>query len=91
MPIPAPPHVQSLLDRLHAKSTEQEEIYAKEGKGDLSFDDYMRDKFIALEADKCEYLYTLIRALDAKLVVEVCRTIIVVGRRLMCRLERALV
>lgn len=72
MPIPAPQHVLNLLDRLHAKSTEQEEILAKEGRGDVSFDDYMRDKFIALEQDKCEYVYTLARALNAKTIVEVC-------------------
>lgn len=74
MPIPAPPHIRALLDRLHAKSLEQEHILAKEGMGQADFDSYMRDKFIALEQDKCEFVYTLARATSAKTIVEVSRS-----------------
>lgn len=46
-----------------------------EGKGaddfpGLTFDDVMRDKFIALEEDKSQYVYQLCRAINAKTIVE---------------------
>jgi len=71
MPIPTSPHIQNLLDRLHAESLEQEHVLAKEGMGEADFDTYMKDKFIALEQDKCEFVYTLARATGAKTIVEV--------------------
>lgn len=35
------------------------------------FDDSMRDKFIALDQDKCQFLYLITRAIRAQNVVEV--------------------
>ncbi|OCF44240.1 hypothetical protein I317_01858 [Kwoniella heveanensis CBS 569] len=71
-PILAPPHIHALLERLHAKSEAQErEItsadYAQD-KGD--FDALMRDKFIALDRDKCWFVYSTILSMGAKNVVE---------------------
>lgn len=75
--VDAPPHVLELLSSLHARSLEQEATIgekiaqikdlpdAKERMADL-----MRDKFIALEQDKCEFVYTLLRATGALNVVE---------------------
>jgi hypothetical protein len=68
MPIPAPPHVQDLLHRVHERSLGQERVLAEEGMGKADFETYMRDKFIALEQDKCEFVYTLARALTGCLL-----------------------
>jgi predicted O-methyltransferase YrrM len=35
-----------------------------------AFDDIMRDKFIALDQDKCELIYHVLRSINAKTVVE---------------------
>lgn len=35
-----------------------------------AFDDIMRDKFIALDQDKCELVYHILRSINAKTVVE---------------------
>lgn len=84
-PINAPPHIQQLLSELHAKSLEQESALSKTGKvfssdilGDLEdqhsgageFDKLMLDKFIALDEDKCHFVYQLISAMGATNVVE---------------------
>ena len=37
---------------------------------DTSADDHMRDKFVALEPDKCEFMYLLARSAGARNVVE---------------------
>lgn len=69
-PLEAPAQVLALLDRLHKKSEEQE--------GELDITSYdadrlheaVRDKFIALDQDKCHFLYQICRAINAKNVVE---------------------
>lgn len=70
--IPAP--IAAQLAQLHAQSTAQEAqlnvaALALSGSG-ASFDAAMRDKFIALDADKSAFMYQLLRALNATNVVE---------------------
>lgn len=80
----ASPQVLNLLKKLHAASLAQEsslslytfwiyklfrDRFAKE-KWNTQDDDYMRDKFIALEPDKCEFLYLLARTTGALNIVE---------------------
>ncbi|KAE8395924.1 S-adenosyl-L-methionine-dependent methyltransferase [Aspergillus alliaceus] len=64
------PHIRALLTNLHAQSTTQESALTEADFHTRSFDDVMRDKFIALDADKSQYLYQLCRAINAKTVVE---------------------
>src|SRR5260370_22515916 len=76
------PHLEGLLDRLHAQCTAQNEAVmshfmtrAREGTLDWTrFDEgmhrFMSDKLIALDRDKAEFCYQLCRALRAKRVVE---------------------
>jgi predicted O-methyltransferase YrrM len=69
-PLEAPPHVLELLDRLHRESEEQEaalDITAYTA-GDLH--NAVKDKFIALDQDKCQFIYQICRAINAKNVVE---------------------
>jgi predicted O-methyltransferase YrrM len=80
----ASPKVLALLERLHAASTAQESTFTLAffyfRKYIRSFftkqpwssqdDDFMRDKFIALEADKSEFLYLLTQTNRAVNVVE---------------------
>ncbi|KAH6612276.1 S-adenosyl-L-methionine-dependent methyltransferase [Chaetomium sp. MPI-SDFR-AT-0129] len=84
MSIQAPPHVKTLLARLHAASAAQESslsqslFYLKRNLLHFLFgttwsaasDDHMRDKFVALEPEKCELVYLLARAAGATTVVE---------------------
>ncbi|WVF66403.1 hypothetical protein IAT40_001143 [Kwoniella sp. CBS 6097] len=71
-PIIAPANVHALLDRLHAKSEEQERQITSadyaQAKG--GFDDLMRDKFIALDREKCWFVYSMILSMGARNVVE---------------------
>lgn len=71
-PVVAPDHVHALLNRLHQESLTQEEAlpstYLSSPDG---FDDLMRDKFIALDQDKCHFVYQLARATGARNIVEV--------------------
>ncbi|KAL0566763.1 hypothetical protein V5O48_015245 [Marasmius crinis-equi] len=83
-PIEAPSQVLDLLAQLHRLSLEQEAALKKDSSsrfvssdvGDAEsqkkppFDDLMRDKFIALDEDKCHFIYQLIRATGATNVVE---------------------
>ncbi len=77
-PVRAPPHILALLDRLHNLSSTQEAalgdyLASNQRTPDapkVDFDDLMRDKFIALDKDKCEFIYQLIRAKGATRVVE---------------------
>ena len=69
--VEAPAHVLSLLDRLHAESSAQEAALGNYWSESIDFDDLMRDKFIALDQDKCHFLYLICRAIFAKNVVEV--------------------
>ncbi|KAL2182103.1 S-adenosyl-L-methionine-dependent methyltransferase [Thermothelomyces heterothallicus CBS 202.75] len=80
----AKPHVHALLKRLHAASEAQEKSLSQSWfwfkrlltsrlftwKWDTSADDHMRDKFVALEEDKCHFMYLLLRGSGALNVVE---------------------
>lgn len=75
--VPAPAHISSLLQTLHAQSLEQEATLAAgtfapaaTQANATSFDELMLDKFIALAEDKCAFVYNLLRAIDARTVVE---------------------
>lgn len=72
-PCPVRSHagVLSLLDRLHAMSTQQEEAIDRAEVDKVGFDNYMRDKYIALDQDKCWFAYQTCLAIGAKNVVEV--------------------
>lgn len=70
-PVEAPAHVLSLLDRLHAESSAQEAALGKYSSKSTGFDDLMRDKFIALDQDKCHFVYLICRAIRARNVIEV--------------------
>lgn len=70
-PVEASPHVHDLLQRLHARSLEQEAQFSISDVPKESFDAFMEDKFVALEEDKCQLVYQLIRASGARNVVEV--------------------
>lgn len=80
-PIAAPPHIHALLARLHQTSLDQEAALKKDkaskrfvstdaDDGPAAFDALMRDKLIALDADKCRFAYQLVRAKGATTVVE---------------------
>jgi len=72
-PVVAPPHVHELLDRLHARSAEQEakiDSAVYKTAGTSSFDDLMRDKFVALDQDKSQFVYQVARMTGATSVVE---------------------
>lgn len=69
-PIIAPPHIHALLDRLHELSTVQEEAATAQVIDAEDFDNFMRDKFIALDQDKCWYMYQHCLASGARNVVE---------------------
>ncbi|KAI9760960.1 MAG: hypothetical protein M4579_001336 [Chaenotheca gracillima] len=69
-PVNAPAHVHDLLDRLHEQSTVQEAAIDKPGIVPGQFDAVMLDKFIALDRDKCHFVYQLARATGAKHIVE---------------------
>ncbi|KAH9210627.1 S-adenosyl-L-methionine-dependent methyltransferase [Leptodontidium sp. 2 PMI_412] len=80
----ASPKVLQLLQRLHALSEAQERsfsqifFYASRLVRFLMFgeiwsataDEHMKDKFVALEADKCRFIYLLARSLGVRNVVE---------------------
>lgn len=70
-PVRASAGTLQLLDRLHAMSTEQEEAIDKAEVEKVGFDNYMRDKFIALDQDKCWFVYQTCLAIGARNVVEV--------------------
>ncbi|KAK4083798.1 uncharacterized protein Triagg1_1460 [Trichoderma aggressivum f. europaeum] len=71
-PVVAPYHVHALLNRLHEESLTQEaalpSTYLSNPDG---FDDLMRDKFIALDQDKCQFVYQLARAIGARNIAEI--------------------
>lgn len=72
-PVVAPPHVHELLDRLHARSAEQEaaiDSAVYKTAGTSSFDDLMRDKFVALDQDKSQFVYQVARMTGATSAVE---------------------
>ncbi|KAF7588580.1 hypothetical protein BBP40_005499 [Aspergillus hancockii] len=65
-----PPHIRTLLNTLHAQSSTQEATITASDYQSKTFDDLMRDKFIALDEDKCQYVYQLCRTINAKTIVE---------------------
>ncbi|CAI7564448.1 unnamed protein product [Penicillium manginii] len=72
-PLTASPHLQAHLKALHSQSSVQESglDWASLPKQCTdAFDDIMRDKFIALDQDKCELIYHVLRSINAKTVVE---------------------
>ena len=65
-----PDHICSLLVKHHGESTAQEATVTRDDFKDSSVDEVMRDKFISLDQDKCQYIYQLCRAINAKTIVE---------------------
>lgn len=65
-----PQHIITLLDRLHAESKAQESAITAQDLQTRDFDDLMRDKFIALDQDKSQFLYQICKAINAKTIVE---------------------
>lgn len=68
-----PQHILDLLDRLHEESIKQESTmsyadYASRSEEEKSA--AVRDKFIALDKDKAQLVYSLLRASDARTIVE---------------------
>jgi predicted O-methyltransferase YrrM len=82
--IQASPRIHALLARLHAASATQEHsfsqiaFYLTRIAKHLLFgsvwtpadDAHMRDKFVALEPDKCQFMYLLARSIGARHIVE---------------------
>ncbi|KAK9234650.1 S-adenosyl-L-methionine-dependent methyltransferase [Lipomyces kononenkoae] len=71
-PVITHPHVHELLKELHARSLAQEANLPSPmpPRCTPEFDRIMSDKFVALDQDKCEFVYQLARAIGAKTVVE---------------------
>ena len=82
--VQASPRVHDLLRRLHAESAAQEKAlsqyffyalwlmrhYISGVNWDAWGDNHMRDKFVALEEDKCQLMYLLARSTGARNIVE---------------------
>ncbi|KAH8422562.1 uncharacterized protein LDX57_000315 [Aspergillus melleus] len=74
-PLSLPDPIHTLLTTLHAKSLAQEaalphDTFLTSHQTEPSFDALMADKFIALDQDKCEFVYQVLRASGATTVVE---------------------
>ncbi|KAK5059739.1 hypothetical protein LTR84_009622 [Exophiala bonariae] len=82
-PVRTTPAIHSLLQRLHTQSTIQEsgidpaaiaalraQSKADAAAGSAALDALMLDKFIALDEDKCHFMYNLLVAMGATTVVE---------------------
>lgn len=72
-PLKASPEILRLLKDLHAKSLAQEATLdwaTVSSQCSAEFDSVMLDKFIALDQDKCELVYHILRSINAKTVVE---------------------
>lgn len=82
-PVRCSPHIKSILSRLHTESTTQEAKIDPASYGPIAelfktdpvaaqkkADELMRDKFIAFDQDKSEFVYQLIVAKGAKYIVE---------------------
>lgn len=78
-PNPLTPHISTqtlqLLDKLHAESLAQENAIDPAEVARVGFDAFMADKYIALDQDKCWFLYQMCLAIGARNVVEVCMTV----------------
>ncbi|KAM0746168.1 S-adenosyl-L-methionine-dependent methyltransferase, partial [Meredithblackwellia eburnea MCA 4105] len=65
------PALRSLLDRLHAISLEQEAASRGAHFPKSSSDkDVFKDRLVALDEDKCQAMYLLLRAMGARRVIE---------------------
>jgi predicted O-methyltransferase YrrM len=72
-PVTTTPEIYALLKGLHEKSLTQESTVdwrSLPAQCTDEFDSIMLDKFIALDQDKCEFIYHLLRSIDAKTVIE---------------------
>lgn len=72
-PLTATPHLLALLQDLHSQSLNQEskiEWTSLPGQTTNEFDNIMRDKFIALDQNKAELIYHLLRSINATTIVE---------------------
>lgn len=72
-PLNTTPEIFALLEDLHIKSLTQESTvdwHSLPGQSTEEFDSIMLDKFIALDQDKCELVYHILRSINAKTVVE---------------------
>ncbi|KAI9043062.1 O-methyltransferase [Aspergillus affinis] len=74
-PLSLPEPIYTLLTTLHGKSLAQEaalppDTFLMSHQSKPSFDALMADKFIALDQDKCEFVYQVLRASGATTVVE---------------------
>ena len=69
-PVEAPSHVLTLLDRLHRESEAQEAAFDIYRYDSDNLQEGVRDKFIALDQDKCHCLYQICRMINAKNIVE---------------------
>ncbi|KAJ5960930.1 uncharacterized protein N7479_008080 [Penicillium vulpinum] len=72
-PLTTSPEILSLLKDLHTKSLTQESTvdwHTLPQQCSAEFDSIMLDKFIALDQDKCELVYHVLRTINAKTVVE---------------------
>jgi len=83
-PVVASAELQALLRKLHELSETQEKSWSQKffymrrvvrfmASGETwsaTADNHMRDKFVALEEDKCQFIYLLARAMGARNIVE---------------------
>ncbi|OQE22948.1 hypothetical protein PENSTE_c009G05051 [Penicillium steckii] len=72
-PLTASPHLHELLKTLHSQSLSQEsklDWASLPQQCSDDFDNIMRDKFIALDQNKCELIYHFLRSINATTVVE---------------------
>lgn len=67
--------VLELLDQLHERSIAQEGAIDPAEVERVGFDDFMRDKFIALDQDKCWFAFQMCLAAGARNVVEVSEAV----------------
>ena len=82
-PLRAPPHIHKLLEHFHSLSIAEEsaanpsvaslrELRERDpDAGNAALHSLMVDKFVALDRDKCEFVYQLALATGAKTIVEV--------------------
>ncbi|KAL1408262.1 hypothetical protein Q8F55_005068 [Vanrija albida] len=66
----APSATRALLARLHAASLAQESSFDLRAVPADTFRTAVADKFIALDEDKCQFVYQLLRATGARAIVE---------------------
>ncbi|KAJ5460393.1 uncharacterized protein N7458_001945 [Penicillium daleae] len=72
-PLNASSHLLEFLKTVHSQSLTQEakvDWHSLPDQRSDAFDNIMRDKFIALDQDKCELVYHILRTINAKTVVE---------------------